>query len=62
MSKRHTAADPTANAAIGNTKSNSVASDLQRRQMLREQVDAARNERLRRLREQQAEAEDGEDR
>jgi len=59
MSKRHTAADPTANAAVGNISRLSqldgeIAEDLRRRELLRQQEDAARNARLRRFREQQA--------
>ncbi|MCG8152577.1 hypothetical protein GUY44_18985 [Pimelobacter simplex] len=64
MSKRHTAADPTANAAVGNITrlaqfDGPIAEDLRRRELLRQQEDAARNARLRRLREQQAGPADG---
>ncbi|WP_418063137.1 hypothetical protein [Pimelobacter simplex] len=63
--KRHHPADPTANAAIGRISREEdfdgpiAAERLRARQQLREQEDAARNARLRRLRQQQAGPTDG---
>ncbi|WP_157514997.1 hypothetical protein [Nocardioides sp. J54] len=50
MTKGFTGADPTANAAVGRNKID--AETIRRKAQLRDEADAARNERLRRLREQ----------
>lgn len=52
MAGRHVGSNPTENRAIGRADSDHTGDELRRRQELREQADAARNARLRRLREQ----------
>lgn len=57
--KRHLGSNPTMDKAIAGADGDYASDELRRRQALREQADAARNARLRRLREQQADDPEG---
>ena len=61
MAGRHIGSNPTENRAIGRAGGDEDAEELRRRQMLREQADAARNARLRRARERAQKAADESD-